>query len=451
MNLQSGNASPFFYIEAIISGVTSIVGTSFTSTNWLIDGGTIDREKPALPGDRSSIFSSDVTLKVDNSTNRFSPKDPTSVFFGNTYIHSPFNYWAGFLNISGTAMLVQRGAFVLDTLRIDARQEVALLRLRDKFHRSLDINLGSSDASGTALQFVATGVVDGSNVIQQLLITGAGLTAGELTLQTASLSFDNISFSHQSVAQAVSLVSEASDGYIYTDRRGMIRFVSNAPVFGSATSTFTIRDSNYIKNIMYEESQSDQLSKVTVEYASGTSLSVTSEYLTTTGNSLTISNDAIQGSPEANAIASRTRDRFSGVATRLEIESVWLPSLDIDDRLTVWLSAVGLSGHNFRIHKIQEAPTQGIMTIYAITERGVKSNEDNKFPFFSDPSATNPSGGAFTGGAGELNGWQAGWGFFCVDNVTGFDADGNVNGAINTSVTASGAGGTGIEVPFLFY
>src|SRR3990167_1079047 len=116
LNLQSGNASPFFYIEAIISGVTSIIGTSFTSTNWLMDGGTIDREKPALPGDRSNIFSSDVTLKLDNSTKRFSPKDSSSVFFGNDYLDAPVNYWAGFLNVSGTAMLVQRGSFILDTL-----------------------------------------------------------------------------------------------------------------------------------------------------------------------------------------------------------------------------------------------------------------------------------------------------------------------------------------------
>lgn len=189
LNLQSGNASPYFYIEAIISGVTSVIGDSFTSTNFLIDGGTIDREKPVLAADRSNIFSSDVTLKLNNTTNRFSPKDSTSVFFGNEYLGAPFNYWAGFLNISGTALLVQRGSFLLDTLRLDGRQNVAYARLRDKFKKSLDVQIGTTDVSGTAIEFVATGVVDASNVLQQLFITGAGLTAGDLNLQTAGISF----------------------------------------------------------------------------------------------------------------------------------------------------------------------------------------------------------------------------------------------------------------------
>ena len=90
------------------------------------------------------------------------------------------------------------------------------------------------------------------------------------------------------------------------------------------------------------------------------------------------------------------------------------------------------------------------MNIFAITERGTKSKTDNKFAFFSDASAANPSGGLFTGGAGETNGWQSHWGFFAAV-TTGFDADGDANGAVNTAVTSSGAGGTGIEVPFLFY
>ena len=450
LNLQSGNARPYFYIEAIISGTTSVIGESFTATNWLIDGGTIDREKPALPGDRSNIFSADVTLKLDNSTKRFSPRDTSSVFFGNTYLQSPFNYWAGFVAPSGTALLVQRGSFIMDTLRLDGRAGVAYVRLRDKFHETLDLSIGSVDVSGTAIEYVASGIIDGSTVLQQLFITGAGLTAGDLSLQTAGISFSQISFSRQVVAQAAALVAEASDGYLYTDRKGVLKFVSNAPVFGSATATFTIRDSTFAKNIVYEESQADQLSKVTVEYQSGTSSSYISEDLSHTANSLVISNDSIQGTPEAQAIASRVRDRFSGLATRLEIDSVWLPSLDLDDRITVYLSGLGLSGHNFRIHKIQEEPTNGTMSIFAISERGVKSNEDNKFGFISDPDHADPSGGTFTGGAGELNGWQAGW-IFCAALNTGFDADGDANNAINTSVTASGAGGTGIEVPFLCY
>jgi len=454
LNLQSGNASPFFYIEAIISGTTSIIGTSFTSTNWLIDGGTIDREKPALPGDRSNIFSSDVTLKIDNSTKRFSPKESTSVFFNNDYLDSPINYYAGFINISGTAMLVQRGSFFLDTIRIDSRQNIAYFHLRDKFRKALDVQIGGNDPSGTAIQFVATGILPGNLVLQSLLLTGAGLTSTDLNLQTASISFNNISFSTQSVAQAASLISEASDGYLYTSRKGLLTFNSNAPAFGSGTATFSINNSGHFQNIFFEETKGDRLNKVTVEFGSGTSIAVVDELTGNTSSSIIISNDSIQGTAEAQSIASRTRDRFSGQASKVEIISIWLPSLDIDDRLSITDNNLSLSANVFRIYKIQEEPTNGTMTIFAISERGNRSNEDNKFGFISDPSAANPSGGIFTGGAGELNGWQAGWAFVARDNTAinpYFDQDGDNNNVLNTGVTSSGAGGTGIEVPFVCY
>lgn len=450
LNLQSGSARPYFYMEAIISGVTSVIGDSYTATNWIIDGGTIDREKPAFPQDRSSIFSSDVTLKVDNSTKRFSPRDSASVFFGNDYLDSPVNYWAGFVNVSDTALLVQRGSFILDGLRIDTRGNTVYMRLRDKFKKALDTQIGTNDPSGTAVQFVATGLLDGANVISSLLITGAGLTAGDLSLQTATISFNNLSLSQQSVAEAISLVSEASDGYIFTSRKGILTFVSNAPVFGSATASFIINESNYAQNIYFEETKNDRLTKVIVEFGSGTSTFAVSELTGNTANTITISNDTIQATPEANSLASRTRDRFSGQVTRLEIPSVWIPSLDIDDKISVFSTNAALSGQLFRVYKIQEEPLNNTMDIFLITDRQTRSSEDNKFGFISDPSAADPSGGLFTGGAGETNGWQAGW-IFVAAPVTGFDADGDASNSVETGVTSSGAGGTGIELPFLCY
>ena len=182
LNLQSGNARPYFYIEALISGQTSVIGTSYTATNWLIDGGIIAREKPAFPGDRSSIFQSDVTIKVDNSTNRFSPLYTSSVFYGQQYINIPFNYWAGFVNVSGTALLIQRGSFLLQNISIDSRENVAHFRLVDRFRKALDSRIGSSDVSGTAIQLTFTGNQGPSDIIRSLFVTGAGLINSDLDI-----------------------------------------------------------------------------------------------------------------------------------------------------------------------------------------------------------------------------------------------------------------------------
>lgn len=455
LNLQSGNARPYFYIEAIISGITSIIADSYTSTNWLIDGGIIDREKPAFPGDRSNIFSSDVTLKVDNSTRRFSPVLASSVFFGNDYLESPFNYWAGFVNVSDTALLVQRGAFILESLRVDGRENIAYMRLRDKFKKSLERKIGLNDISGTSIPFVASGVIDGNLVLQSLFITGSSLTAGDLSLATAGISFDNISFNNLNIAEAASLIAEASDGYLFTNRRGVLTFNSNSPVFTTASAAFSILESYHAQRIFYEQTKDDRLSKVVVEFLSGTSVSVAAETTATAGNNIIISNDAIQGTAEALAIAGRTLDRFSGQVTRLEIPSVWMPSLDIGDIVTITSDNHGLSGTGlFEIYKIQDEPTNNQMRLFLINKSDSKSKDGNKFSFFTDASAVN-CGTIFTGGVGEANGWQSFYGYFCRETTTavnpGFDLEGNNNNVINTGVTSSGAGGTGIEVPFLFY
>ena len=37
-DLESGVARPYFYVEAIISGITSVVGQSYITSNWLLVG-----------------------------------------------------------------------------------------------------------------------------------------------------------------------------------------------------------------------------------------------------------------------------------------------------------------------------------------------------------------------------------------------------------------------------
>ena len=451
LELQTGKAQPLFYIEAIISGVTSVLGDSYTSTNWIIDGGTIDREKPVFPGDRSNIFASDVTIKLDNSTKRFSPKVTGSEFFGNEYINSRVNYYGGFVNTSGTGLFLQRGQFLLDNIKLDSRNNYAFLRLRDKFKKTLETQIGiGTDTSGTAIQFVITGIQDGASAIQSLLITGAGLTAGDTSIVTAGQSFNNLSLSEQSVAEAVSLVAEASDGFIFTNRHGLLEFVSNAPVFGTApTPDFTIRESNWAINTIWEQNSDDRVAKVEVEFRSGQEASVVSDN-GNTATTIIVSNDAINDTGDAVAIASRIRDRFSGQVTRLEIPSIWAPSIDIGNIISVHATSLGLVSASFEVYKIQEEMTRGTMRLFLINEDRVTG----KWAFFSHQTGAAAAGehsAVFAGsGASQSGAWQAGWGFFAGE-TTGFDADGDVDGVMESGVTSSGAGGTGIEVAFQFY
>jgi len=455
--LQTGNAAPYFYVEAIVSGVTSIIANSFTSTNWLIDGGTIDRAKPVFAGDRSNVFSSDVTIKVDNSTQRFSPSVTGSEFFDNDYLESEFNYWGGFVNISGTALLLQRGSFLLENLKLDSRKNTAFMRLRDKFKKTLNTRIGNTtDLSGTAIQFVITGNVDGKQVIESLLITGAGITAGALDIQTAHINYDEHSMSDQTVVQAISTIAEASDGFIFTNREGILQFVSNLPEFGTAPSAdFTIRESNWATNVNWEQSRDDRISIVNVTFSSATALTVASEATGITGNNISINNESIANTADAIAIASRIRDRFSGQITRLSIPSIWAPSIDIGNIISVFSTSLGLIGDDFEVYRITENVTKGTMRLDLLNEDRLTG----KWAFASHETGAAAGGehSAVFAGSGntESGGWQANWGFAGRDAETatrpGFDEDGNDNNAITASVTSSGAGGTGIEVLFEAY
>ncbi len=83
-----------------------------------------------------------------------------------------------------------------------------------------------------------------------------------------------------------------------------------------------------------------------------------------------------------------------------------------------------------------------------LTQDETQGGRKQKWGFCSDEDQVN-CGTVFTAS------WSSGFGFVCRDVDTAvnpaFDADGNNNNVINTSLTVSGAGGTGIEVPFIAY
>ena len=450
INLQSGNACPYWCIEAVISGVTSVLGTPFTATNYLIDGGLIDREKPIFAGDRSNIVSADVTLRLDNCTQKFSPQVTGSLFFNNEYLDSVVNIWAGFVNVSGTALLIQRASMLLDSLKLDSRESVADIRLRDKFKKTLDKTIGIAP-SGTEVPFVISGSVHADGALQSLFITGASLAAGDLSLETGWASFVDMSFDQQTVAEAAAAVAEASDGYLYSSRKGILTFETNTPVFGTAKAPDLImRESNWAANLYWEQDMNDRVQKVVIEFQSGVSATVISEATGSTGKTVNISNDSIQSTADAIAIASRFRDRFSGQIARLEIESLWCPSLEIGNLIAVHSTSLGLISAAFEIYKMEEEITNGTMRLYCVNAERITG----KWAFVSyetGSAAVGEHSAVFAGsGATESGGWQAGWGFAANEN-TGFDDDGDNDNAIDTGVAVSGAGSTGIEIPFQAY
>ncbi|KKK95293.1 hypothetical protein LCGC14_2674260, partial [marine sediment metagenome] len=157
-----------------------------------------------------------------------------------------------------------------------------------------------------------------------------------------------------------------------------------------------------------------------------------------------INNEIIDRASIANALSSETLGEYSKDRAFMEIDGVWLPSLEIGDRITVNDTNTFQTGVSYEIYKIRENIVGLKSKLFVVTDLKVGV----KWGFCSDTSAVN-CGTVFT------DSWHSGFGFVCRDVDTAvnpaFDADGNNNNVINTNLSVSGVGGTGIELPFLVF
>jgi len=256
--------------------------------------------------------------------------------------------------------------------------------LRDRFKVALSRKLGFAP-SGTAEALLFTGVQTAGQILNSLLLgSGAGLTASDISIGDALESYEDLSLEKQTYAEACSLIAESADGYMFNSRKGILTFRTNTPIFGTATAVvMTLGEDNFAKNIFWEQALRNRLSRVDMEFASGTDVSLAIVSPNQTAQSLTISNDNIENTSDAISIGSRTLDRFSAQVTTLEIPGIWLPSLDIGDKIGINSDNVFLTGARFDICAIREQPTRGTMRIDVIRER----DDVGKFGFFSDVSA----------------------------------------------------------------
>ena len=124
IDLQSGMARPYWEINYTLSATASTtsgtLGQAFDTANDIISVGTIDKEKSVTISGTDKIYAGDITIQLSNREKRYSPLNPDGILYNKDYINAPINVWAGFYNVSGTALVLQQGSFRLDKLRIDS-------------------------------------------------------------------------------------------------------------------------------------------------------------------------------------------------------------------------------------------------------------------------------------------------------------------------------------------
>src|SRR3990167_4784867 len=153
-NLQSGLARPYWEVNYTLSATASTtsgtLGQAYETNNDIISFGGTDRERSVTISGTDKIYAADVTFKLSNRNGTYSPLNPAGIFYNKDWFNSIVKIWAGFFNVSGTALVVQKGTYLAETLEIDSEAAQAYLKCKDKLRYALDKYVGLPLPSGTA-------------------------------------------------------------------------------------------------------------------------------------------------------------------------------------------------------------------------------------------------------------------------------------------------------------
>ena len=451
VNLQSGMARPYWEVNISVSATASTtsgtLGQAYDSNNKLISFGAIDREKSITITGTDKIVAADVTFKLDNSSGTFSPLNSNSIFYNKDYLNSIIKIWAGFVNVGGTAIVVQKGTFCVEELSIDSQDAIAYLQCTDKLRYGLEKYLGLPGDSGTANSRIWTGTTSSKAIITDML-SGLGMTAGDYDI-SAGINFTNLTVSGKTYSETLAKIAIASEGFIYVDNVGKIRFRQYVNSFGETRPTWDLNINSNILKAKYTVTVENLINKVAVRYEENLASYNSSEDTTVVkGRNYVTDNQVIQTRAQAQAFTSRNLRSFNEPISFLEIDNVWMPAIELGDYFRIMDTNLYLSGtaaRTYEVYKIRDDISNLKQKLYLV---GIAAGL--KIGYLSD-TATDANSVIYTGG------WTSGFLFLGYETATaaypGFDAGTGEtpvhSGANNNAIDYSGLPNESIEQPFV--
>lgn len=457
LSLQSGFARPYWEVGITVSGESTTTSATLGQaygTNDIISMGTIDRAKPIEISGLSRIIAGNLTLTLNNASDIYSPMATASIFTdaagsARDYMHSKINVWAGFIQDSGTALVMQRGSFLLTQLRIDSSNRQAYLTSEDAAKIPLQESVGLPEASGTATVWTPPSGISTKSIMTELL-SAVGLSASQYSI-ASGIDMPSYSIEEKNVANALAEIAQANDGFVYTNGQGKVTFELNAPIFGGQATDLALNEHTNIMKSRYSINVKNLVNNVIINYGSGSdNFRGASDATVTKGRTQSITNEAIDRASIAASLSSKLLSKYSKNRPFLELDNIWLPSIEIGDVVSFTDENTHSTGVSYEVYRVREDISKLKTKLYCIdlTYDDIKGANRQKWAFLSDNSAV-ACGTVFT------DSWHSGFAFLSYDTTTatnpGFDAEGNNDDVITTAYAASGAGTTGIERPFLAY
>ncbi|GAI91463.1 unnamed protein product, partial [marine sediment metagenome] len=282
--------------------------------------------------------------------------------------------------------------------------------------------------SGTAKVLIYTGSAAQTtqSILEDLLQTHAGLTAGDMDIGSASVFNYNLGFTEKRIHYALAKVAEASEGYLWTDHAGKLRFTYDVDILG-LTSGFEATGSHNL-NLSTNYDMRELTNKVIVRYMTGTDKYVQSQSVAAKGRTRIVANETILSQPKAESVAQKLQKRYDRDVPAITLDGVWLPSIDINDTVNFTESNVGLTLDPYEVYHIREDITNLRSKISL-----VKKIMGVKFGYVgSDGADANPVTTWANGDWSENSGRFA---FVAYDTATAvdpaFDNEGNDNGTVD--------------------
>lgn len=166
-----------------------------------------------------------------------------------------------------------------------------------------------------------------------LLTIHAGISAIDLD-PAATLTFNNLYFSEQTISYCLQKLAEAAAGVIWCDPTGTIVFRLYASL--PSASSLSLDDTGEYSRIEYRGQDKDMLVRRVCVTGKFTGVYAEAGSVSGTGSDLNIDNELIETSAQASILAATYLARYSIKPSLLTLDGEFLPSLDVSNAVLVY-------------------------------------------------------------------------------------------------------------------
>jgi len=337
----------FFWMSGMDSGNPRI-----DLTDRLITAGAVTREIKTEIGKTAQPVAAALTINLSNDDGWFSDQRTDSLFYNRYYINSHIRLWSGWALPNGNTELLPIFTGRVDYVDADSQTGIARMASRDILKDAFETYVGLNLEDGTRNSLIYKNDWNVSGILTDLF-DRAGISGNMMEIENPGLSLTNVTFTEKKIIDAAQQVAESVFGYIYSDGYGRVTFKTHQPSIGEETPTPLLHTRDFTK-IKYKGQESRNFSKLVIcKFASGLTGYAEAEDTTLPfGQTKFLEVPLVTTQALADDLAEKNLAWYGAPFQTVDISNIYLPQLDIADKVEVTDPNLGFSSKSFEIAKI---------------------------------------------------------------------------------------------------